>query len=555
MWLKMLIKLTISNYALIHELSVQFQRGLNTVTGETGAGKSIILGALGLILGNRADLSVLRNRDKKCVVEGHFDIRQYKLKDFFLKYDLDYDDIAIFRREITPSGKSRSFINDTPVTLKIMAKAGLKLVDIHSQHQNLELSNQMFQLNLIDTVASAGKILDEYKELYNKYITLKKELSGLKEKSEKESSDLDYYQFQYNQLNSALLQEPEQEELEAELEKLIHAEEIKSTLSDVADLLDDENFSVIGNLVECYKKMSGIGKYIDEAHGFAERVQVCRLELKDILDELESLTGKIEYDPARIDFVNDRLNLIYSLEQKHHVSSIKELLGLKKIFGEKIKQVTGYGEQLGELNEKLETTREKLQKKADELSMKRKSSFVAIEKSVMSVLGQLGITKSRFIVRHEFLSDFSAFGRDSVEFLFSANPDIPPAEISKIASGGEMSRLMLAVKNLLRTSKALPTIIFDEIDSGVSGEIALKMGNILKEFSLSAQIINITHLPQIAAKGDAHFKVFKYERNSITHTSVKLLEQSERIEELAKMLGGENFSDFTVKTVKELLNN
>ena len=325
----MLIKLTISNYALIHELSVEFQRGLNTVTGETGAGKSIILGALGLILGNRADLSVLKNRSEKCIVEGHFDIKQYNLRDFFQKNDLDYDDLTIFRREITPSGKSRSFINDTPVTLKIMGKAGLKLIDIHSQHQNLELSNQKFQLDLVDTVASSGKLLDEYRELYKEFVSLNKVLSELRERAEKESSDLDYFQFQYDQLTDAALQETEQEELESELEKLTHAEEIKSSFTDVLNLLDNEDFSVIRNLRECFKNLVNTGKYIDDARNLAERLQVCQIELKDIFDELEGLAEKTEYDPARIEFVNDRLNLIYSLEQKHHVSSLRELIILK----------------------------------------------------------------------------------------------------------------------------------------------------------------------------------------------------------------------------------
>ena len=551
----MLIKLTISNYALIHELSVEFQRGLNTVTGETGAGKSIILGALGLILGNRADLSVLKNRSEKCIVEGHFDIKQYNLRDFFQKNDLDYDDLTIFRREITPSGKSRSFINDTPVTLKIMGKAGLKLIDIHSQHQNLELSNQKFQLDLVDTVASSGKLLDEYRELYKEFVSLNKVLSELRERAEKESSDLDYFQFQYDQLTDAALQETEQEELESELEKLTHAEEIKSSFTDVINLLDNEDFSVIRNLRECFKNLVNTGKYIDDARNLAERLQVCQIELKDIFDELEGLAEKTEYDPARIEFVNDRLNLIYSLEQKHHVSSLRELIILKDSFMEKIDQVTGYDDKINELKESLDTTRNKLQDKADELSNQRKSVFATIEESVKAVLRQLGISKSKFIIRHEPLPEFSPAGKDSVEFLFSANPDVLPAEISKIASGGEMSRLMLAIKNLLRTSKALPTIIFDEIDSGVSGEIALKMGNILKEFSSSAQIINITHLPQIAARGDAHFKVYKFEREGNTYTSVRLLNQSERVEELAKMVGGEILTDSTIETAKELLNN
>jgi DNA repair protein RecN (Recombination protein N) len=551
----MLTKLTISNYALIHELSVEFQRGLNSVTGETGAGKSIILGALGLILGNRADLSVLKNHNEKCIVEGHFEIESYHLRDFFENNDLDYDDLTILRREITSSGKSRSFINDTPVTLKTMSEVALKLIDIHSQHQNLELANQKFQLDIIDTVAASGKVSGEYRELYDEYIYLKSKLSELRDKAEKESSDLDYFQFQFDQLNEAALQDTEQEELETELEKLTHAEEIKSSFADVISLIDNENFSVIRNLKESHKKLLNTGQYIDEALRLAERLESCLLEIKDILDESETLSEKAEYDPVRIEQVTDRLNMIYNLEQKHHVASVKELIELKNIFRERINQVTGYEEQINEFIKRSEENFSGLMRKADELSNLRKQYFRKIEDSVMSVLKQLGILKAKFIIEHKRLSGFSPTGNDSVEFLFSANPDIAPAEISKIASGGEMSRLMLAVKNLLRTSKALPTIIFDEIDSGVSGEIALKMGNILKEFSTSTQIINITHLPQIAARGDAHFKVYKFEKEGTTYTSVKLLSLAERVEELAKMVGGENLTETTLKTAEELLKN
>ncbi|MGM0621170.1 MAG: DNA repair protein RecN, partial [Bacteroidota bacterium] len=509
----MLTKLTVNNYALITRLEIKFHAGLNSVTGETGAGKSIILGALGLILGNRADLSVLKNSEEKCIVEGAFNIGQYKLEAFFEKHDLDFDTVTILRREITPLGKSRAFINDTPVNLKIMRELGLQLIDIHSQHQNLELGNQKFQLNLVDTVAGSEKILGEYRKFYSEYVNLQKELKELTEKSEKAAADLDYFQFQFDQLEEAGLQQNEQEELEAELEKLTHSGEIKSAFVEVQQLLDGEQFSSIQNMKDAFKRLSAIRDYMGEATELAGRLESCQIELKDILDEAESLAAKIEHDPVRIEQVNERLNLIYSLEQKHHVTNVEELMGLKKSFEEKIAQVTGFEDEIKKLEKKLEETRELLQKKAAELSNIRKSSFRKIESSVLTDLKQLGMPKSKFTVRHETLPEFTASGIDSVAFHFSANSDVTPAEISRIASGGEMSRLMLAIKNLLRTSKALPTVIFDEIDSGVSGEIALKMGTILKAFSASTQIINITHLPQIAAKGDVHFVVYKYEQD------------------------------------------
>jgi len=551
----MLTKLTISNYALINELNVKFHSGLNSVTGETGAGKSIILGALGLILGNRADLSVLKNKDEKCIIEGIFEIGTYNLDGFFEKNDLDYDSSTILRREIVPSGKSRSFINDTPVNLKIMRELGLQLIDIHSQHQNLELGNQKFQLDLVDTVSGSSKILAEYKTLYAEFRALQKKRSELIQKAEKANADLDYFQFQFNQLDEANLVAGEQEELENELEKLTHAEEIKNALVQVQSLLDDETFSAIQNVKESRKVLENIQHYLTEAPVLTERLQSCFLELKDILDETEMLAERVEHDPVRIEQVNDRLNLIYSLQQKHHVAEVAELIEIKDSFQQKINEAVGFDDEIKAVEKQLEQCRQKLEKKSAELTQVRTKSFKKIEQSVVADLKQLGMEKSRFEAVHQSLPDFTANGKDAVSFLFSANVDSAPAEISKIASGGEMSRLMLAIKNLLRNSKALPTVIFDEIDSGVSGEIAVKMGNILKSFSSSTQIINITHLPQIAAKGDAHFMVYKFEKEGKTFTSIKQLNDTERVEELAKMVGGESLTDSTIKTAKELMKN
>lgn len=549
----MLIRLVISNYALISNLDVSFHAGLNTITGETGAGKSIILGALGLILGNRADLTVLKDQEEKCIVEGYFEIGDYNLEGFFAEHDLDYDNPAILRREITPAGKSRAFINDTPVSLKIIRELGLKLIDIHSQHQNLELGNRKFQLQLVDVVSGAADYLQQYKEAYAAFTRMQRNLNELKTRNDKEKADLDYWQFQYNQLEEAKLQEDEQEELEAELERLTHAEEIKSAFTGMQQLIDDERFSVIQNLKGSHKLLEGIQHYVAEVPDLASRLESCLLELKDILDESERLSGEVEFDSSRIDFVNDRLNLIYSLQQKHQAKTVAGLIALQASFGEKIEQVSGHDEKIAQLEAELAKQREQLGQIAGKLSRVRKKSFETIEKAVVSDLNQLGMEKTKLKVLHEALPDFTADGTDAVSILFSANTDSAPAEISKIASGGEMSRLMLAVKNLLRTSRALPTIVFDEIDSGISGEIALRMGNILKEFSTTTQIINITHLPQIAAKGNAHFKVYKYEEGGRTYTSVKQLDEGERVEELAKMVGGEALTETTLKTAEEML--
>ena len=550
----MLTRLSISNYALIDSLTIVFHEKMNSITGETGAGKSIMLGALGLILGNRTDLSVLKDKSKKCVVEGTFEIGDYHLQPFFEENDLDYDKTTIIRREITTTGKFRAFVNDTPVNLKTMRELGLNLIDIHSQHQNLELGNRKFQLDLVDTVSGSEKILQIYRDLYRKYISVQKELEELINKSNKESADLDYWQFQFNQLNDADLKENEQDELESLLEKLNHAEDIKNAFSEVQALLDNEQFSVVLHLKEGQKKLENIKNYIAEVPDLAARLQSSFLEVKDILDEIERLSANVEHDPVQIELVTERLNLIYSLQQKHHVNTVEELIVLRNSFDEKISQVTGYDDEIQKLKAALEKSRLSLEEKSVELSTIRKKSFKQIETAIIDDLHQLGMYKSKLEIVHELLPGFTINGKDAVSFLFSANTDSAPAEISKVASGGEMSRLMLAIKDLLRKSRALPTVVFDEIDSGVSGEIALKMGNIIKSFSNSTQIINITHLPQIAAKGDAHLMVYKFEENGKTFTSIKHLNPDERIIELAKMVGGEGYSDTTLRTAEELLN-
>ncbi|MBN1819535.1 MAG: DNA repair protein RecN [Prolixibacteraceae bacterium] len=550
----MLTRLTIKNYALIDELEVVFDKGFNIVTGETGAGKSIILGALSLIIGNRADLTNIRDSSLKCVVEGVFNVEPYGLKPFFEKNDLDYDPMSIFRREITVSGKSRAFINDTPVSVKLMNTLGAKLIDIHSQHQNLELSTKRFQLELVDLVAGNQEILASFKNEFSEFLKKQKSLKELKDKAEKEKSDLDYFEFQFQQLDDAKLSENEQVELEEELEKLSHSEEIKTVFNRVSELLENDNISILNLLKETNNELKKVSNYFKEATELQARIESSLIELKDIAEEINAQSENIEYDPARLEYLNQRLDLIYSLQQKHHAGSVAELIQLKSQFEERISGIVDYDIQISRMEKELKEAVIVLKNKSKDISKRRIAVFPEIENKVVEVLTQLGMPKSRFAISHEVLKEFNSEGIDSIGFLFSANKDVEPDEISKIASGGETSRLMLAIKSLVASKKSMPTIIFDEIDSGVSGEIALKMGTILKEFSRSTQIINITHLPQIAGKGEHHYKVFKFENQKGTFTSVKKLGPAERIEELAKMVGGDNPTANAIQTAKELLN-
>ncbi len=549
----MLQSLKIRNYALIDELSVSFEDGFNILTGETGAGKSIILGALGLILGQRADLNVLRNKEKKCTVEGIFNVEGYQLETFFENNDLDHDDMTILRREIIPSGKSRAFINDTPVTLDVIRKLALQLIDIHSQHQNLELNNRSFQLKIVDLVAGNAGLLDEYLHIYEEWKSTARKLKGVKEEAEKSKADLDYFQFQYNQLNEANLVAGELEELETEQSTLEHAEDIKLTFDQLSDALDGGESSIILSLKE---KMSQLSKMVDfypEAKSIYERIESCYFELKDMAEESHSIAEKTEHDPERIQQVAERLDLIFSLQQKFRVQDVDELINLKNELEGKIQHVASFDAEIAQLENKLENRYNELLKKGGVLSEKRSNILKNVERKVVGVLQKLNMLNAVFSVELQKLEHPTEFGFDELRFLFSANKNSLPQEISKIASGGEMSRLMLALKSLITDSKALPTIIFDEIDSGISGETAVKMGEILKELSENMQVINITHLPQIAAKGDHHYQVYKFDEGDETFTSIRKLDDEQRIEELAQMLSGDRNSQKARETAKELL--
>jgi DNA repair protein RecN (Recombination protein N) len=551
----MLTQLRIQNYALIRELDVRFNPGFTIITGETGAGKSILLGALSLILGDRADTAVLNDKSNKCVVEGVFKVEGYGMEEVFGINDLDYDNHAIFRREINPAGKSRAFINDSPVTLKVMEEMGRHLIDIHSQHQTLELGSRLFQLMVVDICADNNNLLDRYKEKFKEYKHITAELAEAEDKALKSKTDLDYYQFQFDQLQKAALTENEQEMLEKELEILTHAEEIKSGLINTRDILNGDNDSSLAKIKSTLGLISRIKAYLPDGEYFYSRLESIYLELKDIADEAESVSEKIEDDPARSYAINERLDLIYSLQQKHNVSDIGQLITLRNFFEAKIQAVSSNEEEITRLKQLLTNKYSELCLLAKKISDKRISVIPMIERKVSGLLLQLGLPKSKF--RVEIIRDNAPGlnGIDSVSFLFSANKNVVPSEISKVASGGELSRVMLTIKTLLSKSKALPTIIFDEIDSGISGEIADKMGSILKEISRDMQVINITHLPQIAAKGDHHFLVYKEDDEHQTLTHLKLLSRKERVEELAKMLSGESITRAALMNAEDLLSN
>ena len=549
----MLQSLKIQNYALIDEIRIGFYPGFLTITGETGAGKSILIGALSLILGNRADTSVLKDETRKCVVEATFHINNPRIKAIFDKHDLDYDEETIIRREISSKGKSRAFVNDTPVNIKMLKELGDQLVDIHSQHQNLILKDNVFQLDVVDSYARNGELLNDYYSKYREYKNIQKQYRELKEKSEQASADYDYYRFQFDQLEKTGLREGEQEELENELETLNHSEEIKYNLSNASYLLNNEESSVISQVREAGDNLRKIVDFYAKVKEISERIESTYIELQDLSNEIEMLNENVEHDPDRVEYIRQRLDDIYSLEHKHRVSTEKELIDIKEDLGKKLEEIDNYDFHLEELEKQLESKRKELSAAAKQLSESRKKNIPAIEEKITSMLKELGIPNASFKIQRTDLGEFNEYGLDHVKFLFSANKNVELEDIAKVASGGELSRLMLSLKSTIAETKALPTIIFDEIDSGTSGDIADKMGTIMKEMSRNMQILNITHLPQIASKGDYHYMVYKYDDNESTHTYIKQLQGDERIKEIAKMLSGEELTDTALQNAREFL--
>jgi len=552
----MLKSLHISNYALITELDIDFQSGFSVITGETGAGKSIILGALSLILGQRADSKSIKIDAEKCVIEAEFDISNYThLSDFFILNDLDNEESScLIRRELTNSGKSRAFINDTPVSLNVIRDLSNRLLDIHSQHENLLLSNVGYQLDVVDTIAQNSVQLNAYRRSYQQWRGLQSELKLLQKSAEKQASDLDYIQFQFQQLTEARLDTNEQSELEMEQDTLSHAEEIKTQLLKASQLMNDESMS-LDLIKESIQAVSHIKDYIPSGNDWYERLQSSFIELKDISSEINSYEERVEFNPERLSIVESRLSELFTLQKKYKVTSVAELIELRDDFGKQLQRIESFDEELENMNIKLAQAHEQLEMDAQSLTKSRREACKPIESYLVEQLIKLGMPNIQFIVEISPEGEFIESGNDQVQFLFSANKNREPQPVTQIASGGEVSRLMLSIKSLVAHKADLPTIIFDEIDTGVSGEIAHRMGEIMRTMSVDMQVITITHLPQIAGKGAQHYSVFKDDTGLQTQTHIRRLNDEERLVELAQMLSGKNITEAALKNAKELLQN
>ncbi|CAN5153740.1 DNA repair protein RecN [soil metagenome] len=551
----MLKKLSVKNYALIDAIEIDLAKGLTIITGETGAGKSILLGALGLLLGDRADSSSLFDKAEKCIVEGTFQIKEYDLKDFFEENDLDYSNETVIRREITPEGKSRAFINDTPVNISLLKLIANSLVDVHSQHETLTLNESFFQLEAVDAVAGTSDLLSDYKTTFKSFRKISEQLRDLNEKEAKAKKDLDYFNFQFEELNAANLKKEEQSTLESELQTLENAEAIKSGLSKSSFALDGAEENLITALVDIKNTLFQLGKFNPQVLQLGERINSAHIELKDIATELESLNDEIIHDPKRIVEVQEKLDIIYRLQQKHSVKTIAELIQLRDELEQKISAIGSMENELKVLDAAQTKLQLKVLELAGKLSKKRKAAAPKLAKEVMETLQQLGMPNVVLNVEMTPLELPTMSGTDKVTFLFSANKGSAPQPLNKVASGGELSRLMLSLKSLLAKHTSLPTIIFDEIDSGISGDVAAKTGSILEQMSSTMQVLTITHLPQVASKGKSHLFVYKEEGGKRTVTRIKSLTKEERVQEIAKMLSAGKVGEAAIKNAKELLKN
>ena len=550
----MLKGLFIKNYALINSLEINFKKNFIIITGETGAGKSIIMGALSLILGNRADRSALFDQKEKCIIEGYFDISNYKLKTLFDNADIDYDDNTTIRREITPAGKNRIFINDTPVNLAVLKEIGDNLIDIHSQNSILEINKASFQLSVVDGFAGNKNLLLEYSEKYYKYQILCKELKDLQLKEAEFRKESDYLNFIFNELEDANLQVDEQDKLESESKLLNHSEEIKTSLFSAENLLLNQDENILYKLKEVNSLIEKISIYDKSYKEITGRLEANYIDLKDIGDELSLLNEKVTYSPERIVEIDERLNIIYRLQNKHQAASIEDLINIKTEIDKKLQNSTSLAVKIANMEQEKELLYEDLNKLSLQLKEKRKHCLIDIETLVVEKLNLLQMNNAQFKIELKDLDELHETGTDSVVFLFSANRGSAMQAINKVASGGELSRLMLSLKAVVSTNLSLPTVVFDEIDTGVSGYIASRLGNIMKEMSENMQVFAITHLPQIASLGFEHFKVFKEEKENKSYSYIEKIEGEERILEIAKMISGKKgISETTLMTAKEML--
>ena len=550
----MLKHLYIKNFTLIDELDIELYQGFSVITGETGAGKSIILGALGLLLGQRADSKAIKQGAEKCVIEAHFDLSRYGMTDFFKENEIEYDATdCIVRRELTASGKSRAFINDTPVQLSLLKELGEQLVDIHSQHQNLLLNKQDFQLNVVDIIAGDEKEQQLYQQAYTQYHATEKELSALKESIEQNRQNADFLQFQFEELTQANLAEGEQEELEQKSETMSHSEEIKSALYEADNALSADQTGVVESLRTALSAIRQIEKVLPDAGELVERLDSSYIELKDIAQEISSQMEHVDFDPAELDAINNRLDKLYDLEKKYHVETVEELIAKRDELKIQLGRIENSDEALAELQQKLAAQLAQAQKAAEALTKLRTKAAKQIEKEMQGRLMPLGMPNVKFSIEMT-QEPLNVSGQDKVAFLFSANTSTPLQPISQVASGGEIARVMLSLKAMISGAVKLPTIIFDEIDTGVSGKTAEKMAEIMQEMGHhERQVISITHLPQIAALGSAHYKVEKEETAKGTISRMRKLSDDERVLEIAQMLSGSNVSEAAISNAKQLL--
>ncbi len=548
----MLKSIYIDNYALIERLEIELQEGLSIITGETGAGKSILLGALGLLLGKRADTGVLKEPDRKCVVEGVFQIKGYGLEQFFNENELDFQNETIIRREISNNGKSRAFVNDTPVNLDLLQDLAVSLIDIHSQNQNLSLNSEAYIRWIIDCYAGISEELEKYRTSFTHYIELKRGLAKAKESLEKDRSNFDFLNHQFNELQAAKLISGELATLEEESSLMNHAEEIKSALESCLKLLSDDEHGIIKDLKLVNDYLTRIGTHFQKVNELLPRAEGSFIELKDITSELAFQFEKVDFDPKRMEEINSRMDLLQSLLHKNKVQSVDELIAIRDGLERKMQQFASGDFELGQMEKEFNAAECLVRQRAQNISVRRKKVFISFEEKVQSLLHSLGMKHARFSIHHEG-TEPTETGIDRIQFLFSANSNIPPQHIAKVASGGELSRLMLAIKYHISKAAALPTIIFDEIDSGVSGEIADKVGKLIKEMASTMQVINITHLPQVASKGDQHFLVYKDTFNGTTKTRIRRLTDAERLNEIARMLSGDSVTPAAIENAKVLL--
>ena len=550
----MLTQLSIKNYALINQLSIDFTSGLSIITGETGAGKSILLGALGLVLGNRADLSSLKDASTKCIVEAKMAISAYNLQDFFNEVDLDYEAETIIRREILPSGKSRAFVNDTPVTLSVLNELRIKLIDVHSQHQTLQLSDKNFQFTVIDAIAKNKERISSYQRGFAQLNQLKKELIELENSQREANQQYDYNSHLFKELEVANLKIDEQHQLEEKLERLNNIEEIKLNLSEALQIAFTDEIGVQSLVNNLENRLSKIAPFVKEYQNLLERITSVKIEIDDIVSEIENENDGIDFNTNEAEEINDRLQLLYNLQKKHYVDSVEGLLKVYEELSKKVLQVENADEVIHNKREEIRTVSEKLDAIAMIISKARIASLPKLTKELENLLADLGMENARFSIKIKPTEDYLSNGKDELLFLFSANKGGNYGELKRVASGGELSRIMLSVKNVLSKNTQLPTIIFDEIDTGVSGEISNKIAAIMQQMSHHMQVISITHLPQIAAKGSSHYKVYKEEIKGVTTTNLKRLSSDERIVEIAEMLSGKDISDSALTHAKELLN-